>query len=146
MSGYTIKDSGERTEFTTGAVRDLRKGKGRFDLLPPMTMKALAIHYELGCQKYGDRNWELGIPVSKYIDSALRHLFEFQDGLEDENHLVAALWNVCCAYETLLRIQLGWLPPKLYDLPRKVKLPYPYPDEIIQEIITCIGTPSQQKV
>ena len=30
----TIKDSGERRKFETGAVRDMAEGKGRFDLLP----------------------------------------------------------------------------------------------------------------
>ena len=29
-----ILDSGDRTEFSTGAVRDMREGKGRCDLLP----------------------------------------------------------------------------------------------------------------
>lgn len=29
-----IKDSGDRTEFETGAVRDMREGKGRCDLMP----------------------------------------------------------------------------------------------------------------
>lgn len=29
-----IKDSGDRTEFSTGAVRDMKEGKGRFDLMP----------------------------------------------------------------------------------------------------------------
>lgn len=29
-----LKDSGDRTEFSTGAVRDLGSGKGRFDLVP----------------------------------------------------------------------------------------------------------------
>ena len=29
-----IKDSGERREFETGAVRDIQKGKGRCDLMP----------------------------------------------------------------------------------------------------------------
>ena len=29
-----IKDSGDRTEFSTGAVRDMREGKGRCDLMP----------------------------------------------------------------------------------------------------------------
>ena len=29
-----IKDSGDRTEFKTGAVRDMHEGKGRCDLLP----------------------------------------------------------------------------------------------------------------
>ena len=30
----TILDSGDRTEFETGAVRDMREGKGRCDLMP----------------------------------------------------------------------------------------------------------------
>lgn len=30
----TIKDSGERREFETGAVRDIAEGKGRCDLMP----------------------------------------------------------------------------------------------------------------
>lgn len=29
-----IKDSGNRREFETGAVRDIQEGKGRCDLLP----------------------------------------------------------------------------------------------------------------
>lgn len=29
-----IRDSGDRTEFETGAVRDMREGKGRCDLMP----------------------------------------------------------------------------------------------------------------
>lgn len=29
-----IIDSGNRTEFETGAVRDIQQGKGRFDLMP----------------------------------------------------------------------------------------------------------------
>lgn len=31
---YEIKDSGDRTEFKSGAVRDMKIGKGRCDLLP----------------------------------------------------------------------------------------------------------------
>lgn len=31
---HSIKDSGDRTQFKTGAVRDMRTGKGRFDLVP----------------------------------------------------------------------------------------------------------------
>jgi len=123
---YKIKDSGKRTEFGTGAVRDLRGGKGRFDLLPPSAIKALAIHYEKGCQKYGDRNWEKGIPIHTFLDSAARHLFQLIDGRDDENHLIAAIWNLMSAYETILRIQRGELPKKLYDLPKKVELPEVY--------------------
>ena len=37
-----IKDSGERTKFETGAVRDMHEGKGRFDLLPMCVLLRLA--------------------------------------------------------------------------------------------------------
>ena len=36
-----IKDSGDRTEFATGAVRDMREGKGRCDLMPLEVMARL---------------------------------------------------------------------------------------------------------
>ena len=125
-NGYAIKDSGKRRDFGTGAVRDISSGKGRFDLVPWETIRALAIHYEKGCLKYGDRNWEKGIPVSSFLDSSIRHLTQVVDGRDDENHLIAAIWNAVCAYQTILRIQRGELPPELYDLPKKVKLPEPY--------------------
>lgn len=32
--GPTILDSGDRTQFASGAVRDMREGKGRCDLMP----------------------------------------------------------------------------------------------------------------
>ena len=123
---YKIKDSGERREFGTGAHRDMAQGKGRFDLLPWAVIRALAIHFEKGANKYAARNWEQGIPVNSFLDSAMRHLAQVIDGRDDENHLIAALWNVTCAYQTILWIQQGKLPENLYDLPRKVKLPDPY--------------------
>lgn len=36
-----LKDSGNRTEFETGAVRDMHEGKGRCDLLPLDTVSLL---------------------------------------------------------------------------------------------------------
>ena len=49
---YKIKDSGKRKVYQTGANRDVNEEKGRFDLLPPQAIRALAIHYQKGCQKY----------------------------------------------------------------------------------------------
>ena len=121
-----IKDSGNRTEFESGAVRDIQEGKGRCDLLPlemvdellngdykrdkkdtvlkcldrfqkdgdykhlleavyvfvvnekqfadlPTAILEYSIHMEEGCNKYGDRNWEMGIPCRNYVNSATRH-------------------------------------------------------------------------
>lgn len=129
---YKIKDSGKRRVYATGANRDVNTEKGRFDLLPPQAIRALAIHYQKGCEKYGERNWEKGIPVARFIDSAIRHIFQFLDGLDDENHLISAAWNILSAYETILRIQQGRLPEELYNLPRKVRLPDVYPKEQIE--------------
>ncbi len=125
VKDYTLKDSGARTEFMdgTGGTREIIIGKGRFDLLPPATMRALAIHYEKGSLKYAARNWEKGVPISSFMNSGTRHLFQFMDGQNDENHLIAAIWNLVCAYETILRIQKGILPSQLNDMPTIVELP-----------------------
>lgn len=96
----TIKDSGTRRQFETGAVRDMQEGKGRCDLLPACSMLRKARHFEAGAVKYGDRNWERGIPLNSFIDSALRHIFKYLDGQTDEDHLCAASWNLDAAMWT----------------------------------------------
>jgi len=88
-----VKDSGSRREFPTGSVRDIRTGKGRFDLIPPLALERLARHYENGAVKYGDRNWERGQPISSYVDSMLRHCQNFLAGDRSEDHLSAVSWN-----------------------------------------------------
>ena len=95
-----LKDSGNRREFETGAVRDMQEGKGRCDLLPPYALLRLAKHFEVGARKYDDRNWEKGIPINSFIDSAIRHILFFMAGESDEDHLCAAAWNLICAMET----------------------------------------------
>lgn len=113
-----LKDSGERREFNTGSVRDKSEGKGRFDLVPPEAVKALAIQMELGATKYGERNWELGQPIRRsFLDSGIRHLMQVLEGKTDEDHLRAALWNVACAIATRERVKEGRLPKELDDLP-----------------------------
>lgn len=143
-----IKDSGNRTEFASGAVRDIQEGKGRCDLLPldvvaiftddpvfmeincfqkygdtgylynilrdvhrclpfadPNTMfLEVAKHFEEGCEKYGENNWRKGIPVKRYIDSAVRHYLKYRRGDTDEPHDRAFLWNIMCAIWTCMHL------------------------------------------
>ena len=91
-----ILDSGERREFETGAVRDMQEGKGRFDLIPWNVIMRLAKHFEKGALKYGENNWKKGISANSYIDSAFRHMSKYTDGWDDEDHLIAAIWNLVC--------------------------------------------------
>jgi hypothetical protein len=144
-----IKDSGERREFETGAVRDIQEGKGRCDLLPldvvadiyrycygeveeadvigsihnftqtgevRYLIKALAdiakpelwesmflgvsVHFEKGAKKYGEYNWQKGIPVHCYVDSAVRHYLKWKRGDDDEPHDLAFIWNILCCIWT----------------------------------------------
>ena len=111
-----IKDSGERTQFDSGAVRDMHEGKGRFDLLPMCVLMRLAQHYEKGALKYSDRNWEKGIPAHSFADSAFRHLVKYMDGQNDEDHLISAIWNLC---------GLAWTEekrPDLIDIPARKRI------------------------
>lgn len=95
----TIKDSGERRSFDTGAVRDMAAGKGDMVSLPNAAILRLSKHYEAGATKYGRWNYLKGLPVSSFMDSALRHLFKYLDGWDDEDHLAAAAFNVLGAME-----------------------------------------------
>ncbi len=143
-----IKDSGERREFSTGAVRDIQEGKGRPTLMPLQVVSRLlgkqtgdyifqsiaaftekgetrylyaallkfvtmaysgetetmileaAIQFEEGAKKYGDNNWQKGIPVNCYLDSAIRHYLKYRRGDNDEPHDRAFVWNImCCIWE-----------------------------------------------
>ena len=155
----SIKDSGTRREFSTGAVRDIQEGKGRCDLMPldviaehmedsillfiyqfttngnvghlyrvldecpaklemvvrPTVYLEVAKHFEAGAVKYGEWNWQKGIPTHCYIDSAVRHYLKFLRGDKDESHDRAFVWNILCCIWTCKH------KPELNDYPRKEK-------------------------
>lgn len=117
----SVRDSGERQQFDTGSQRDTREGKGRYDLLSPIVLRRDAKHLENGAVKYGDRNWELGQPLSRFFDSAVRHLYEHLEGMHDEDHLAAARWNIACIIHTEEMVARGLLPEELCDLPSYLK-------------------------
>lgn len=110
----TIKDSGDRTKFSTGAVRDMHTGKGRMDLLPWRGIISVSQLCEEGALKYGERNVDKGIPLHSLLDSAARHLAKHIAGETDEDHLRAAAWNLLWALEQRVTH------PELDDMPKYV--------------------------
>lgn len=116
-----IKDSGNRREFSSGAVRDMQDGKGDMVSIPWESILRLSRHYEAGAKKYIRWNYRKGIPVSSFIDSALRHLAKYQCGEDDEDHLSAAAFNILGAM--LMENTM----PEMQDLPmRKDKNTFDY--------------------
>jgi hypothetical protein len=148
-----VKDSGQRQLFGTGAVRDTAEGKGRYDLLPTYALQRLAQHFENGSKKYGDENWRKGIPLRRFIDSAIRHLFKYLEGQRDEDHAIAAAWNILAMVETEQMIERSILPPELDNLPQWVHsagdVPFDeqrMPEHDLEPAEALMATPIGQKV
>lgn len=60
----------------------------------------VAKHFEAGALKYGENNWQKGLPVNCYIDSAVRHYLKYRRNDNDEPHQRAFVWNLmCCIWE-----------------------------------------------
>jgi len=114
---YITKDSGNRRTFESGAVRDRAKGKGRYDLLSPMAIDRLTKLYERGADKYNPRNWEKGMPISQFVDSGLRHFFNYLEGKREEDHLAAVMWNSAGAIYTEEMIKRKIFPASFDDMP-----------------------------
>lgn len=64
-------------------------------------MLDVSMHYKQGAEKYGERNWEKGIPLHSFIDSGARHLLKHIDGQVDERHDRAFVWNILGAIWTM---------------------------------------------
>ena len=89
-----MNDSGQRINFGENAAqREPTTGKGRPDLITPFGLTRLSKWYELGANKYGDRNWEKGMPFSRYTASMFRHVIAWMKGDKSEDHLSAIAWN-----------------------------------------------------
>jgi len=115
-----LKDSGQREKFNSGAVRDTASGKPLLELLPSWSVLAYAWIMEAGARKYAARNWEKGMPMSRYLSSAHRHLEAYRMGFRDEPHLWQAFWNIGGAIHTSILVHLGIYPQEFFDLPNHV--------------------------
>lgn len=181
MTEYVTKDSGARTEFPGGSLRDCGVGKGRYDLIPwevvvlwsraALTrdetkkelehclngafawlhrqdtldaivdlLAAVADHaegprkatgllglqwslierwaqlMERGAEKYGEHNWEIGQPLTRFWDSGIRHFYQWYFGLnKEEDHLAAIYYNFGAIIWMSLRIADGSRPAELDD-------------------------------
>lgn len=100
---FETKDSGRRVEYESGMRRDIDTGKPRYDLIPVPMLKRLAELYSRGAVKYGDTNWQLARSdeeLQRFKASAMRHMFQWANNEVDEDHAIAAVWNIF-AYEVI---------------------------------------------
>jgi hypothetical protein len=112
-----MHDSGERQEFTTGAVRDTAGDKPRPDLFSPFALERVGRWLGIGAKKYAERNWEKGMPVSRVIASLMRHLLAYMMGKKDEDHMAAVATNAMFILHYEAMIKRGVLHAELNDMP-----------------------------
>jgi hypothetical protein len=113
-----MHDSGKRQQFTTGAVRDTADGKPRPDLCSPFALERRGAWMALGAKKYSERNWERGMPLSRFGASLARHLMKYQQGDRSEDHLAAICFNADAIMHGEEMIRRGVWPADLDDRPK----------------------------
>ena len=117
MSEYTIKDSGQRRVYSTGAQRDRGDIKPRPSLIHPYLLFRLGMHLAKGAEKYDAWNWSKGMPLSDWFDSLYRHVILTMAGDESEDHLSAICFNAMGIMVTKEGIKNGIYPEILDDMP-----------------------------
>lgn len=101
----------EMITFNTGARRSADAQDVRYDLITPVGLRRLAQTCAEGAKKYGDHNWQKGIPATEMLNHAIRHIYLWLEGDAAEDHLAHAAWNILgvCHFEELL--------PEMIDVP-----------------------------
>ncbi len=94
----------ELARFSTGAVRSTDADGERWDLITPIGLRRLAETCAEGARKYGEHNWQKGIPASVMLNHAIRHIYLYLAGDNSEDHLAHAAWNILgvCHFEEAL--------------------------------------------
>ena len=129
----TMKDSGQREIFGSGAVRDTTENKSRPDLFSPLAMERIGEWLRLGSVKYGEYNWMKGIPISRCFQSLYRHLLKYQQNDRSEDNMAAIAANAMMILHFEESIKRGLLHPSLLDMP-KYRRPSFY-DESIKIVV-----------
>jgi hypothetical protein len=118
MKQFQLTSSGTHQSFGTGlAVRDTATDKPRPDLISPFAEERQGNWLRMGAERYAERNWENGIPFSRCMASLKRHVMKYQQGLQDEDHLAAIMFNAMALIHYEEMIERGVLPAELNDMP-----------------------------
>ncbi len=95
---FIVKDSGNRTEYVSGMVRDIQEDKLNYIMLRDGPMYKRWMHHKhKGDKKYGIRNW-MKAKGQAELDGAWasfsRHVEDYIDGKTDEDHAAAIFFNI----------------------------------------------------
>jgi hypothetical protein len=126
------KTATAEVQYTTGAQRDSRTGKGAFHWMPWDAVWLVSNIYERGNKgrsKFlngqpvepgtgdgNDRNWEAGMPLGDLLQSAMNHITAHVSGDRSEAHISQAIWNLLNYLQISIWVTLGFRPKSLNTL------------------------------
>jgi len=84
------------------------QSKSRWHLFPFDALEEVARVLEFGANKYGERNWESGMPWGRLVSALLRHISAFMMGEDNDresglSHLAHAACNCLFLLSYFLR-------------------------------------------
>lgn len=106
----TLKNGDEPNEVLKKVVLDVGtkydNGKPPLAYIPKAALDAEGAAFAYGAKKYDGWNYKLGIPVTRTLSAALRHIVQFLDGEDVDSesgahHLGSARANLAMALDTL---------------------------------------------
>jgi hypothetical protein len=92
----------DKITYESGAQRELKTDKSRPDLISPYFQERLGLVLRDGAKDHDERNWELGIPDSSFLQGIERHLLAYKMSIskgltainKEEDHLGHLAFNV----------------------------------------------------
>ena len=106
------------------------EGKIRYDLLPVDALREVARVLTFGAAKYGDNNWKITKPESRYTAAAFRHGEAYRGGemMDKESGIHHLAHRICC---DLFLLQID-MEHKMSDAEKS--LPKAAPFDILMEV------------
>jgi len=99
VTTYIVKNQTEQEaqnmrQFESGAVLSRDADHARYDLIPRSALELMARTLKTGAEKYGEYNWQKGIPNGDLMNHCLQHIYKWLAGDRSEDHIGHALCNL----------------------------------------------------
>lgn len=107
LDSKLVEEEKAQAVMSSGIKYD--QGKDRYSIVPGLAIAYVMKVGEFGAKKYGDHNYTLGMPITKFVDAAFRHIFIewLFKGIDNDPesglpHLAHGAWNVLAALQQML--------------------------------------------
>ena len=82
-------------------------GKLRYDLVPVEAQREVVTVLTFGAKKYGDNNWKITEPKSRYMAATFRHIEAYRGGeTQDQESGIHHLAHAICSLVFMLQMDI----------------------------------------